>query len=135
MGQLARLWSKSLATGNAEIDHQHQRLFDALEALMTALSADAAAEELTKLVEFLREYTLDHFGFEEDLMAEHAYPKLSEHVEQHDMFTKMVVDVGRSLGEQGPTDALAQKLNHEIAEWLRNHIRDDDHSFCDYVSG
>jgi hemerythrin len=61
-------WTDSLAVGIPEIDQQHQELFLRLERLLRGI-VGGEREEVGRLLEFLGDYVVRHFGAEERWMA------------------------------------------------------------------
>ena len=64
---MAYAWTTDLATGNADIDDQHKRLFAAVNALFDAYRSGKERQEVEKTMEFLTAYTAKHFADEEKL--------------------------------------------------------------------
>jgi methyl-accepting chemotaxis protein len=119
-------WSSDLETGNDLIDSQHKQLIEALGNLMDACSGGRGRAVLAETFDFLESYTAKHFGDEEALQKEHAYPDYPNHKRLHDGFKHVVADIGRQLKKEGPTIALVGKVNANVAGWLINHIKRED---------
>lgn len=120
------VWSSQLSTGISSIDEQHRQLFSSLEDLEYALREGRtiyAVYTLTRLHSYVRE----HFAEEEELMRQHHYPRLPEHLAEHQMFRDKVRELA--------TKALTSDISHEIIsllrDWLLRHI---GHSDMDYVT-
>lgn len=120
------VWSDELNTGIQEIDKQHRRIVDYINALESAKAAD----ELTMVATVINEcvdYTATHFAFEEQLQHEAGYEFLEVHRKVHAMFTQRIAEYQRrfNAGED-----VAAELHDLLGRWLVNHIKLDD---ADYV--
>ncbi len=118
-------WTPSLAVGIPEIDHQHQELFYRLSKLLEGITGGDRSE-VARLIEFLGEYVVKHFGAEERWMAESEYPDYAAHKAEHDAFMQDYVRFSVELEKMGPTALLGMRVNNWIADWLRRHIMDRD---------
>jgi hemerythrin len=119
-------WDPKLSVGVKLIDSQHQELFRRVDALLAAMEANKSRDEVGKLLDFLKQYTVEHFGAEAKLMAEHRYPQAPTHLAQHQDFVKTFLDLYAEFLKSGPTAALAVKLNRTVCSWLREHIGSTD---------
>ena len=112
---MAFKWKESFAIGDADIDAQHQRLFvlahEFSEATGKAAQAHCAAQ--------LFDYTREHFGHEEALMAATGYPEMEAHVAQH----KHLIARLSEVSDRVANDSLSpEDLNKFLAAWLVGHI-------------
>jgi len=89
-------WTPALAVGHAVIDAQHQELFRRLEALLTAMMKGDKGE-VGRLFDFLGAYVVEHFGAEEKLMKERAYPDYAVHKSAHERFVADYLALKKSL--------------------------------------
>lgn len=112
-----------------DVDHRLQtRLIDSLEiAVKQGRQSDVGRGLLVDLVE----YTRAHFQSERLLMRSHAYPRLAEHVKEHDTLLRQLLDLKKAHTAEGrPITAEtvatirslfvahAQGLDSELAEAL-----------------
>ncbi|MBC8269820.1 MAG: hemerythrin domain-containing protein, partial [Rhodospirillaceae bacterium] len=85
-------WSDQLATGLDDVDVQHRKLIDIINKLAGLQACDAASDELIAVYDDLKNYTLYHFGYEEDLM--NAWPvdgaNKAAHVNAHRGFIERI---------------------------------------------
>ncbi len=118
---MALQWNSTLSVGVAEIDAQHRELFLRVDRLLDAMLHNDRSEA-ERLLAFLREFVVDHFGAEERLMAEVAYPAAEAHALEHRHFAAMLHEVDQTFLAQGPTAALVLQLEHLAVGWLRDHV-------------
>lgn len=118
-------WTPALAIGVPEIDHQHQELFVRIERLVQGVARGNSADA-ERLLEFLGQYIVKHFGAEERWMLRSAYPAYAQHKAEHERFIRDYEHMTREVREKGPNVLAGIRINNWIAEWLRQHISRSD---------
>jgi hemerythrin len=125
MGVRLTQWTKNLKTDHKDIDEQHQDLFKRFDAFISATLKNEGHKKANNLLSFLAEYTNEHFSYEETYYKSKNYPKVSEHIKEHDEFTQNLRLIKRAYhNERGKIDA--KKLNEMLGEWFRGHIQESD---------
>jgi hemerythrin len=127
------VWDGSLATGQAMIDEQHQKLFAAINDLLETCEKGKGKEELQKSLNFLNDYTIKHFFDEEELQKKYNYPDYPNHQKLHTAFKETVRQLYHKLIMSGATDALIQEVQQEIGGWLVNHIQVQDKKIAAHI--
>jgi hemerythrin len=123
----------SLVTGNEMIDTQHKELIDKINNLLESCELGKDKITAVKTLEYLADYTEFHFGEEEKLQAEIAYPGIEEHKAEHKKLIQVVEDLHEMLEEEeGPTAAFVEQVNKNVIEWLYKHIKGFDRSVAEY---
>ncbi|GIX31960.1 MAG: hypothetical protein KatS3mg124_2432 [Porticoccaceae bacterium] len=122
-------WSDDLATGIPVVDNQHRRIVEYINELHEAIQTKNRGQVGVVLDELV-EYTLSHFGFEEELMGEAGYPFLHAHQKVHRLFEKKV---GEFVERHKMGEDIARPLLTTLRTWLVNHIKRDDHDYADAV--
>jgi len=121
-------WTNALATGHELIDRQHQGLFACLAELETA-----TAEQRTLLAVYsitrLKHYVREHFETEESVMKQCKFPKLKEHLAEHENFRAKMSDL---QGKAITLDVSAEMVEY-LADWLVNHVARSDLEFVPYL--
>lgn len=130
---MAIQWNSSLATGVAEIDNQHQELIKRINNLLDAMHEGNGKETIEKVISFLDEYVIIHFGTEEKYMAQYNYPEYSSHKEQHQSFIAYFNDLKKELVRVGPTSVLVIQAQRKLSEWWENHISMIDKELGGYL--
>ena len=118
-------WSNELSVGVAEIDRQHQELIRRLNNLMQSMAGGTAAQDIPQILDFLGQYTVEHFATEERLMARHAYPSAASHKLQHQAFIREFTGYAQQCG-QGVSSPLVLQIHRRLSEWLVGHISKTD---------
>jgi methyl-accepting chemotaxis protein len=126
-------WDRSLETGNETIDGQHRQLFVAINSLLDAFRNGKGAEELTKALTFLQNYTLKHFSDEEEIQKKYGYPDYPNHRRLHEGLTAVVKELNRKLSTEGISDALIREVHQKVGVWLVTHIKAQDTKLAAYI--
>jgi hemerythrin len=135
MGNLVNLWSKQLSIGIDDIDIQHRKLFEIMEEVMGILRKGADDLTIMKTISSLLAYTVEHFTFEEYLMASNGYPDLKGHQALHQEFSDYLNILKQDFQEKGSSPIELEKRVHElIAVWLQDHIRTEDGKYATFLS-
>lgn len=114
-------WDGSLSVGIAEIDRDHMKLFELLDAFYTAaVYQKGEAFEQAALKELV-DYTIEHFEREEKEMDAHDYPDKVEHKRQHQEMRDKVAEVALNYGSTS-----AEELAIYLRDWLNHHIKKTD---------
>lgn len=125
-------WDPSLATGVAVIDEQHREYFARVNRLLSASVGGASRSEVLDVFDFMSAYVTEHFGTEQSLMGQHAYPYRTSHLGQHDWFRKEIEQMrGRLAGVEACDGTVA--LNALLIDWFRNHIANVDRKLTDHL--
>lgn len=123
------VWKTELNTGIREIDTQHQRIVQYINALGDAkLTDDQRA--VGKIIDEAIDYTASHFAFEEAMIEDAGYSFVGPHRKVHEIFVRRVVEF-RTRFERGE-DVLAE-LHDMLSRWLFNHIRHEDGAYVPAV--
>lgn len=122
------------------MDEQHQVLFELMEKAQNLLKDENILykyDDLVKILNGLKEYTLKHFSEEIALMESINYPRLDLHKEAHKGFIEKLdafeIDADKiSLGTQ---DQMILDLMDYLLEWLKVHILDCDRKVRLFMDG
>jgi hemerythrin len=120
-------WTEKDYGTNVDLcDQQHQELFNRVNALNDAVSAQNRVEIGGKL-DSLIEYVVEHFQSEEKLMQQRGYDGLNDHRKEHNNLVSTCIDL------QGKFHANEAEIEEEtmsfIKDWLDHHIPVIDRSY------
>lgn len=130
-------WSKEYNFNIRVIDQHHQKLFKLGGDLYDIASLSDEFDyydEIKKIFDELRDYTVYHFDYEENLLEENGYDpeKLKMQKFEHAYFvSKLVRAEGKNLDEQQK-----QVLNELIMfyyKWIKEHILVADRQYVDFL--
>jgi hemerythrin len=130
---MAIVWTADLATGVNEIDEQHKELFRRINTLLEACREGKGKEEVHKVIQFLEDYVVVHFGSEEKYMVQYSFPSYAGHKSQHLEFMEKFSQIKATLTAEGPALVTVVATNHMLVEWLRTHIRRLDKELGAYL--
>jgi hemerythrin len=133
MAFICAAWTKDLETGNATVDDQHKQLIDALNALFDAYKTGKGVGEVEKTMDFLVEYTIKHFDYEEEIQAKYDYPDYPNHKQIHADFKKAATGMRQELTNEGPTEAFISRVYTTVARWVVDHIKGEDIKMAEYI--
>jgi len=131
---MAIAWSKELEIGNETIDMQHKKLIEKFNVLMSACADGRGRDELESSLDFLCEYTVQHFSDEEALQRKINYPEYEKHKQLHDDFKVRVTNLVDQFKQEGPSSAIVIRLSTDVGEWLIKHIKREDAKFASYLT-
>ncbi|HET8547624.1 MAG TPA: bacteriohemerythrin [Bryobacteraceae bacterium] len=117
------VWSAEHATGNSEIDEQHARILELVNAAHAAASTGAGASTIDLVLALLTRYLQRHFVAEEQLMRSVAYPGLTEHAEHH---AWCLQELQRRLDDYHEGRSDLDSLLNLVCDWLDQHTLSRD---------
>jgi hemerythrin len=125
------VWKPEYSVGCTEIDEQHQQLFHIADELHRAMMERRGREALAGILKRLLAYTTYHFGNEERLMRETAYPLYLQHHLEHEKLTNVALEHQRKVlaGES----ALSIDVLQFLSNWLRIHIGASDQKLAAHL--
>ena len=86
------------------------------------------------MLDYLADYTEEHFQAEEELQKEVGYPGLEEHKKRHDEFRVAVKELHEMLEEEeGPSPRFVAAVQENVIDWLYRHIKGFDCSVAAYI--
>jgi hemerythrin len=130
-------WNSSLETGHKVVDEQHKEIFALVEKMLDActkgtFTSEKRKDEIEKALIFLKNYTVNHFSNEENLMEESNYTERNAHKAQHVSFLPILAGLReKALAEDNSLTA-AMDINTALVNWLIQHIMGSDKRFADY---
>ncbi len=117
-------WKSQYNTGLPLIDNQHKKLIDIINDLFAHMKDGGDRMLLGQIIDQLKDYTVNHFRTEEDLMKKTNYKEYQAHKRVHDTFVQKVSENLDKLknGERvSPAD-----LYKFLKNWLVDHIERED---------
>lgn len=112
-------WSQAIATGREDIDDQHRQLFAYIKQLREMSLGKNQASELESVINGLKNYTVEHFSYEESIMDGFDYNQKDRHKAAHTSFINKInkFDCGK-LSDSN----IALDLIDFLYDWLVTHI-------------
>jgi hemerythrin len=122
-----------LYTGNSELDSQHAGLFARIELFRDKTKTAGDPVEMKSFLDYLHDYTVMHFRFEENLMRELHYPATWEHEAEHQKFWREVLGLLDACAKMKYCEMCGQKVYNTVAKWLWSHIEKEDRALAEWI--
>lgn len=121
-------WTAALATGHPVIDEQHRELFRLLAELELA-----TAEQRTLLAVYtitrVKHHVREHFETEELVLEHCKFPKLMEHVAEHEKFRAKMLN----FQSKAVIIDVSWEMVQFLTDWLIQHISTVDAEYIPYL--
>jgi len=118
-------WKDAYRVGDADIDEQHQELFNRAHNILRAVTNAEQAHAAMRLFE----YTRTHFSFEEECMRRMRYPDIDWHRTLHEELSKRLSAISSSIAKN---ELVTEELEDFVSHWLLIHIATEDKKLADY---
>ena len=119
------MWEAKYETGNTQVDNEHKEIFKLVQKLIE-VKVENEAENVTATIDFLANYTINHFNHEEELMKESSYPAIDIHKKQHGDFLSQVVALRARVIEEADIEVSIIDIKKVIINWLIDHVLGSD---------
>jgi len=126
-------WTEEYELGNDFVDSQHKKLFEIVNNIGNYCLQEKDVNTLSKTLDFLLQYTVQHFHDEEALQIKCNFPEYEYHKKLHDEFGAAVSEKVAEFKEKGSTKDLQETVNEIVITWLVNHILKEDMKIKDYL--
>ena len=125
-------WNEKYALNINSVDEQHKKLFalayDVEKAIYDGRGDDILDDAFQRMISYVQE----HFTDEEKLMANISYPDRKKHRNQHDEFTKKIIELQEKRDKGLKNIALHIALY--LKKWFVSHIKEDDMNIALYIA-
>ncbi|MDR3238333.1 MAG: bacteriohemerythrin [Spirochaetia bacterium] len=126
-------WSSDLETNDERIDSQHKELFRLTSDLIYSCARGESYAMLGKALDFLAQYTVQHFADEEALQIQYNYPDYTAHKKLHDDFKQTVTGLITQYKSDNLSVDLNSTLNSIVVRWLVQHIKQEDAKIAKHI--
>lgn len=130
---MAVVWTPDLSVGVSHIDDQHKIWFEKANELFESGRQQKAKEYINTMIDFLDEYTKQHFRDEEAYMEKISYPEIDAQKKAHASFVNELAKLKQNYNEGGGNILVILNANKMVINWLTNHIRSMDKKIGEYV--
>lgn len=124
-------WSSKYHIGLKEIDDQHKVLVDIINRLYASFGSNNNKKEIKKNLKELVDYTVFHFGNEENYFKKFGYKDTPGHIEQHKKFVGKIEKFADEF-EDGDSTVSLDIINF-LKDWLINHILKNDIRYVPFL--
>jgi len=126
-------WTEKYNLENEHFDTNHQHLVDLLNNAYDNFVKDSCLEKFTTTLHHFFGHVLQHFGVEEQYMADTEYSDFDNHIKVHSRFTEQIAimkDDLRMMWENLPLEMI-----YFLKNWLSYEILVADAEFVRSNSG
>ena len=124
-------WDDSLSIKIDSIDEQHKKLIGMINDFYDSIQNRSNNELISKLIRSMKEYTIEHFKFEENLFKQYNYSHSKEHNQEHELFVKKVKELEQKLNSG--TIILSFEITSFLKDWLKKHILVSDMKYAGFL--
>ena len=125
-------WDDTYSVGNAVIDTQHHKFLALCHRCDELIVTNGliANDQLHILLNEMSEYVKVHLNYEESLLRQYGYPKLAEHVAEHQQFSEQLTEI-----QLKATSGLEVKdeVRQMLQKWWAHHVLDVDMQYRSYL--
>jgi methyl-accepting chemotaxis protein len=116
----------------ADLDKQHQGIFEYINRIHAAIKRRASNDELAPIIRDMADFTARHFANEERLMQSVRYPDLESHKPIH---VKLIADLTTVLKRLERNEEVNLiELMVFLKNWLVSHIQGTDKKYSDAMN-
>jgi hemerythrin len=132
LGGGSAMWKESYRLGVETLDNQHRQLFTMVDHLLLVIGrgADDKREDYKKecadAVNFLYDYTVNHFRFEEGYQASIGYQDIEAHKLQHKRFIITVDNFAKRMLPTEYDTQVVKAFSGSLVAWLNYHVAEVD---------
>jgi hemerythrin-like metal-binding protein len=123
-------WTEELSVGVSLFNNDHKELISIANRLHDSITVGSQQAVLLPILNDLVKYTIFHFGHEEGLMLQYAYPDYGKHKTEHDALIEKVQDYHDQV-LAGKT-SISLSLIGFLKDWLVNHIMVSDKAYMSF---
>jgi hemerythrin len=124
------LWNEQFATGQATIDGQHQKLFDSINRLEGLVGKTNPTFQdcgfIISLLDYLEDYVVKHFEFEEQCMESYRCPAHRQNREAHQQFIVVFRRLRKQFQFEGFRPEILKQLHEFMEDWIQRHVMQID---------
>lgn len=130
-------WKDSYSCNIRQIDEQHKKLFELANKIYNIVLLDDKYDhfdEIVGTIRTLKEYTVFHFSYEEEVMRKYEYGDVDNHKIEHEAFIKKISSINEEKIDEKQKSFLMDLLEF-VVNWIENHILKSDLKYKDYLNG
>src|SRR5512141_386081 len=125
-------WDESLDTGDSRMDTEHRELAQLFNRLRDAVDSGAGKAACAEVLDGIIGHAQAHFALEQQLMAQHAFPKAEQHAAEHAMLLRQARDYRDSFDVDTAAARAAAMKFPEV--WLAYHILFSDKELAAFLA-
>jgi hemerythrin-like metal-binding protein len=123
------IWNSKLSVDINSLDNQHKMLISMINDFYDNITNRPNSENVAKILAGLKNYTIEHFSYEEKLMKQFRYSLFNSHIKEHEFFIRKVTEIEEKVN--AGKLVLSLDITSFLYEWLKNHIQVSDKKYTD----
>jgi hemerythrin len=128
------VWSDELSVCIPEIDIEHRRFIELINALNEAIIERMSLAEIQRRMQDIMDDTVVHFAHEEALFRDWGYPLADEHAKKHKQAVQALNDIMiRFKRDRSDYDWIDAGL--QVKQVLIEHLLNEDMKYRDFCCG
>ena len=125
-------WEDQFSVGVKDFDSEHQKLISFVNKLHVNMIGGEGPAIMSEILDNLVDYTVTHFGHEEELMIKYNYPDFEKHKNEHQNLIEKVDEFKNKLNAGNTSFTL--ELMSFLRDWLMNHIKGSDKMYTQFFN-
>lgn len=125
-------WREDFSVGVAKLDEQHKWIVQMINKLIEEPNANTKSETISEILDVMTNYGIEHFKTEEDLMRQHNYPQLEEHVAEHLAFREKTANL--CFATMIDVAIVPEIILSFLRDWLEEHILNHDMAYVSFFN-
>ena len=125
-------WDHTLKIGHARMDADHKELAELFNLLPHAVEHRKGKDFCAKVLDDIIQHARMHFDLEQQLMAQHHYPKTEQHTAEHAMLIDQALHYKATFDMDSSGSRIALTRFPEV--WLAFHILFSDKELADFLA-
>jgi hemerythrin len=121
------VWDDTYSVKVSQMDSEHQKLFDIINALYDGMKAGKGKDVLGPVINQLITYTERHFASEEAVLRRASYDHLDQQISEHRAFVSRVKRFSSDFAS-GAVGLSVEVLDF-LKDWLAQHIKGTDQQY------
>ena len=129
-------WNDRYSVGVESIDSQHKRLFEIGNELIAAMKSDKfdKYDDIMYILGELKDYTIYHFDFEENLLKSSGVEFTDSHAQQHTFFIDKLMET-TTLDIDTQQGQVLNDIFEFLTDWIVSHIMNTDKTYQASLNG
>ena len=125
-------WDHTLKIGHARMDADHKELAELFNLLPHAVEHRKGKDFCAKVLDDIIQHARMHFDLEQELMAQHRYPKTEQHGAEHAMLIDQALQYKATFDMDSSGSHIGLTRFPEV--WLAFHILFSDKELADFLA-
>ncbi len=130
---MAFKWGPKLSIGIGEVDIQHREIINRINNIVDSAGKGQSPVKTAETIEFLENYTENHFKTEEKIMTVAGYPGTESHKKMHSSFIKIIETTADNIKKGGIKGKELCEIGEEIYTWFERHITTADREMGEFI--